>query len=188
MKIYQIKTFHINNSSQNHFQTAQIIQEINHFITLPTEVDHQIKEIHAISHKTDIVDQIVETFNIEILIHDQTQTEQFFRLIPIPIRILRLDNIRMIDQEIHHTIDKEVIPTIETEAIRIIEINDITIDHEKSKVPCSSTNHIYQSIPKEPPKGKTWTILFLLEKPKSKEFQRPDLEIDFLIVWSRIEY
>ena len=76
------------------------------------------------------MDQIVETFKIEILIHDQTQTEQFFRLIPIPIRILGLDTIRMIDQEVHHTIDKEVIPTIETEAIRISEINDITIDHE----------------------------------------------------------
>ena len=62
-------------------------------------------------------------------------------------------------------------------------VNEATTLHdpEKTKVPCSSTNHIYQNIPKEPPKGKTWTILFLLEKPKSKEFQRPDLEIDFLI-------
>ena len=30
-------------------------------------------------------------------------------------------------------------------------------------------------------KKKIWTIPFLLESPKSKEFQPPDLEIDFLI-------
>ena len=48
-------------------------------------------------------------------------------------------------------------------------------------VPCSSTNHIYQNVPKEPPSEKIWTIPFLLENPKSKEFQPPDLEIDFLI-------
>ena len=45
----------------------------------------------------------------------------------------------------------------------------------------SNTNHIYQNIQKEQPKEKIWTIPFLLESPKSKEFQPPDLEIDFLI-------
>ena len=30
-------------------------------------------------------------------------------------------------------------------------------------------------------KRKTWTIPFLLESPRNKEFQPPDLEIDFLI-------
>ena len=61
--------------------------------------------------------------------------------------------------------------------------NDVTTSHEpeKEQVPCSSTNHIHQNIPKEPPKGKVWTIPFLLESPKSKEFQSPDLEIDFSI-------
>ena len=34
---------------------------------------------------------------------------------------------------------------------------------------------------KESSKEKNWTILFLLESPKSKELQPPDLEIDFLI-------
>ena len=43
------------------------------------------------------------------------------------------------------------------------------------------TNHIYQNIHKEQPKEKIWTIPFLLESPRSKEFQPPDLEIDFLI-------
>ena len=48
-------------------------------------------------------------------------------------------------------------------------------------VECSSTNHIYQNVPKEPqPKEKFWTIPFLLKILKSKEFQTPGLEIDFL--------
>ena len=48
-------------------------------------------------------------------------------------------------------------------------------------VPCSNTNHIYQNVSKEPPREKIWTIPFLLESPKGKEFQTPDLEFDFLI-------
>ena len=61
-------------------------------------------------------------------------------------------------------------------------VNDITTfyEPEKEQVPCSSTNHFYQNIPKKPPNEKTWTIPFLLESPKSKEFQSPDLVIDFL--------
>ena len=34
---------------------------------------------------------------------------------------------------------------------------------------------------KKQPREKIWTIPFLLESPKNKEFQPPDLEIDFLI-------
>ena len=55
------------------------------------------------------------------------------------------------------------------------EINTVVND-EKQR---SSTNHIYQIIQKEQPRGKIWTIPFLLESPKIKEFQPPDLEIDF---------
>ena len=60
------------------------------------------------------------------------------------------------------------------------EANDATTLHEpeNEQVPCSSTNHIYQNIPKEP---KIWTTIFLLESPKSKELRPPDIEIDFLI-------
>ena len=57
------------------------------------------------------------------------------------------------------------------------EINTV-VNNEKQH---SSTNHIYQNIQKEQPREKIWTIPFLLESPKSKEFQPPDLEIDFLI-------
>ena len=42
-----------------------------------------------------------------------------------------------------------------------------------------TANHIYQNVQKEPPREKIWTIPFLLESPKSKEFQPPYLEIDF---------
>ena len=54
-----IKTFTVIIVLENQFQTIQIIQEINHLITLATEEDYRTKEIHVISHKKDIVDQIV---------------------------------------------------------------------------------------------------------------------------------
>ena len=57
------------------------------------------------------------------------------------------------------------------------EINTV-VHNEKQR---SKTNHIYQNIQKEQPREKLWTIPFLLESPKSKVFQPPDLEIDFLI-------
>ena len=46
-----------------------------------------------------------------------------------------------------------------------------------------STNTTYQNVPKEKqlPKEKIWTIPLLLERPKCKQFQTPDIEIDFLI-------
>ena len=59
----------------------------------------------------------------------------------------------------------------------VIEINTVVIN-EKLR---SNTNHNYQNIQKEQSREKNWTIPFLLESPKSKEFQPPDLEIDFLI-------
>ena len=53
--------------------------------------------------------------------------------------------------------------------------------NQNVKTKCLNTNHIYQNIQKEQPKEKIWTIPFLLESPRNKEFQPPDLEIDFLI-------
>ena len=52
---------------------------------------------------------------------------------------------------------------------------------KKDETQCSKTKHIYQNIQKEQPREKIWTIPFLLESPRNKEFQPPDLEIDFLI-------
>ena len=60
-------------------------------------------------------------------------------------------------------------------------INTVIKPDKKGETQCSNTKHIYQSIQKEPPREKVWTIPFLLESPRNKEFQPPDLEIDFLI-------
>ena len=61
------------------------------------------------------------------------------------------------------------------------EINTVNKPNENDKINCLNTNHIYQNVQKEQPKEKIWTIPFLLESPRNKEFQPPDLEIDFLI-------
>ena len=125
IKIYQIRTFTVIIVLENHFQTLQVNLETNHLINVATEADHQT------SHKTDIVDQIVEIISIEVIFHDQTLTDQKYRLIPVPIHTLEKDTSPMIDQEIHRTIYIEIIPTIGIEATQIIKINDIkTIDHE----------------------------------------------------------
>ena len=60
-------------------------------------------------------------------------------------------------------------------------INTTNQPNKNVKTKCLNTNHIYQNIQKEQPKEKIWTIPFLLESPRNKEFQPPDLEIDFLI-------
>ena len=125
-KTQNLKVSHL----ENHYQIAQIIQKINHLITLTTEVDHKIKEIHEIPLKFDLVDHTVEITIIEIIIHDQTQTDRIFRLIIVPIHTLGIDTIQLIDQETHHTIDIEIILTIGTEVIQKIAINNITIDLE----------------------------------------------------------
>ena len=67
--------------------------------------------------------------------------------------------------------------------------NDVSVDQNVNEIntvvnnekQCSSTNHIYKNTQKVQPREKIWTIPFLLESPKSKEFQPPDLEIDFVI-------
>ena len=61
------------------------------------------------------------------------------------------------------------------------EINTVIKPDKKDEVQCSNTKHIYQNIQKEQPREKNWTIPFLLESPRNKEFQPPDHEIDFLI-------
>ena len=60
------------------------------------------------------------------------------------------------------------------------EINTVIKPDKKDEVQCSNTTHIYQNIQKKQPK-KNWTIPLHLGSPRSKEFQPPDLEIDFLI-------
>ena len=64
---------------------------------------------------------------------------------------------------------------------KVNEINTVTKTDKKDEVQCSNMTHFYQNIQKEQPREKIWTIPLLLESPRSKEFQPPDLEIDFLI-------
>ena len=54
---------------------------------------------------------------------------------------------------------------------------------EEKPTECSSTNNIYQNLPKETQlqKEKIWTNPPLLESSKSKQLQTPELEKDFLI-------
>ena len=61
------------------------------------------------------------------------------------------------------------------------KINTAKKPDKKDEIQCTITNHIYQNIQKEQPREKNWTNPFLLESPKNKEFQPPDLEIDFSI-------
>ena len=106
----------------NHSQITQINQEFNHPIILIIEVDHQNNEIHEISHKIDIVDQIAKITSIETTIHDQIQKEQSF-LIPVPIQIVGIDTIQTIDHVIHHTIEKGTTQITEIEVIQTTELN-----------------------------------------------------------------
>ena len=92
--------------------------------------DHHTKENHKISHKTDIVDHIVEIVIIKITIQDQFQRNTNFRLMLDPIQILEIEIIQIIGLETLHTTDIEIIPTIGIETIQTIEILDIkTINH-----------------------------------------------------------
>ena len=59
------------------------------------------------------------------------------------------------------------------------EVNNVITPDKNDDLQCLN-NHIYQIIQKEQPR-KVWTIPFLLESPRSKAFQPPDLEIDFFI-------
>ena len=61
------------------------------------------------------------------------------------------------------------------------QIDTVIKPDKKEEIKCSNTKHIYQNIQKEQPREKIWTIPFLVESPRSKEFQPPDLEIEFLI-------
>ena len=85
------------------------------------------QKTHKISHKTDIVDHIVELVNLKITIQDQIQTNPNFRLMPDPIQILEIKIIQIIDLEIPHTIDKEIILTIGIETIQTMETPNIKI-------------------------------------------------------------
>ena len=89
------------------------------------EVDRPNKEIHEISHKTDIVDRLVKIINIEITIHDRIQTQQKLFLHPVPKQTQGIDTIPTINHEIHHTTEIKTIQTIGIEVTQSIEIRTI---------------------------------------------------------------
>ena len=93
--------------------------------------DHQNKEIHEVSHKIDIVDQLVKMISIETIIHNQIQKDENFRLISVPTQTLGTDTFKTIDHETHLTIETGIIPTIELEAIQTIEINVIKTTYQE---------------------------------------------------------
>ena len=57
-----------------------------------TEDDHQTKEIHKISHKTDIVDQTVKIISMETTIHAQIQEIDV-------IQMINLETLRITEKE-----------------------------------------------------------------------------------------
>ena len=73
------------------------------------------------------------------------------------------------------------IDNTQTNTLEVNGINTVIKPDKKDVTQCSNTKHIDQNIQKEQPREKIWTIPFLLESPRNKEFQPPDLEIDFLI-------
>ena len=88
---------------ENHFQATRTTRETNHHITQIIEVDLQNKEIHEISHKIDIVDQIVKLTNIEITIHDRIETQHNLFLHPVPIQTPGIGTIPTVGHETHRS-------------------------------------------------------------------------------------
>ena len=80
------KNIHTINSSRKPLPNNSNYSRNNHPIIPNIEEDHHTKKIHKISHKTDIVDQIVKIVNIEITIQDKIQSNLNFRLMPVPIQ------------------------------------------------------------------------------------------------------
>ena len=71
IKIYPTKTFIAIIVQESPFQITPTTLDNNHPIIQIIVDDHHTKEFQKISHKTDIVDQIVEIINIKIIIQDQ---------------------------------------------------------------------------------------------------------------------
>ena len=83
------KNIHSNNSSgksfpnNSNFSKNQSPYNSTYRGRSPNQRNHH--QIHLISHKTDIVDQIVEIITIETTIQDRIQADHNFRLKPVPI-------------------------------------------------------------------------------------------------------
>ena len=133
IRIYPTKIIILIIVQENHFQiTLIILHKIHSIIRILRTIT--IPKIHKISHKTDIVDHIVEINSIKITTQDQIQTNQNFRLILDPIQILDIKIIHLSVLETLHTINIKTIPMIGIKTIQTIETLHIKIiDHAKYK-------------------------------------------------------
>ena len=80
------KNIHSNNSSGKPLPYNSNYSRNQSLYNSSYRGDHQDKDIHEISHKIDIVDQIAKITSIKTTIHNQIQTKQNF-LIPVSIQI-----------------------------------------------------------------------------------------------------
>ena len=117
------KTFTVTINQENQSLITIIPLDNNHLTEITIAVDLQIKEIHEISHKIDIVDQTVETINIEITIQDQNQTEVITQNTTeiVQIQTPELDIIRTIVLEILHLTVTETTKTIGIDNFQITD-------------------------------------------------------------------
>ena len=117
------KTFTVTINQENQSLITIIPLDNNHLTEITIAVDLQIKEIHEISHKIDIVDQTVETINIEITIQDQNQTEVITQNTTeiVQIQTPELDIIRTIVLEILHLTVTETAKTIGIDNFQITD-------------------------------------------------------------------
>ena len=132
-KIYQTKTFTVTIVQENHILITIMSLENNHSRDITIVEDLQIKEIHVISHKIDIIDQTVKTINIEIIIQDQTQTEATTQIIAgiVQTQTPKIYIIQTTVLETPHTIETETIQTTGTDSIKITDHETIqTIDQD----------------------------------------------------------
>ena len=97
--------------------------------------------------------------NYEPIIYEQTFTSHIYES---QLEILHIYFIGPINNNTHTTQE-------------VNEINTVIKPDKKDETQCSNTKNIYQNIQKKQPREKIWTTPFLLESPRSKEFQPPDL-------------
>ena len=114
---------------KNQFLTTIMPLDNNHPTDITIVEDVQIKKIHEISRKIDIIDQKVKTINIKIIIQDQTQTEATIQIITgiVQTQPPKTDIIQLIALETPHTKETETIQTTGTDYIKKTDHETIQI-------------------------------------------------------------
>ena len=117
------KNIHITKNWENHFLIIILPPENKHPADNTIAEDVQLKEIHEVSHKIDIVDQTVRTIIIETTFQDQTQTEVFIQIITgiVQTQTPEIDIIQTTVLAISHIVGTETIQTTGTDNIKITD-------------------------------------------------------------------